>query len=211
MNLFPPKSVSHRAFTLIELLVVITIIAVLAGLLLPVANSVMTNARKTQAKNTELQIITAVKSFQTDYGVYPLPADAPANTDVCFGAQNPTTAELFYSLRAINQANTVNLNPRGVVYIELPKAKIQTAGLSKSGLGSNGMLYDPWGTIFLIGVEGDYDGTVKNPYSKNAGPVPLQTGVIVYSWGPDQLTTSNFYGGGDKNDQTSADDIISWQ
>ena len=210
MHPIPPTPGLRKAFTLLELLVVISIIAVLAGILLPVTSSVMKNAQKVQAKSTEMQIVTAIKSFQTDYGVYPMPADAPTNTDVCFGSNAPTQAELFHILRADNQAGTT-INTRAIVYIELPNAKNMTPGLSKNGIGSDGMLYDPWGTIYLIGVDGNYDDTVNNPYSKNAGSSPLRTGVIVYSWGPDKLTTSNFYGGGDKNDSTSADDVISWQ
>ena len=57
-------------FTLIELLVVITIIAILAGLLLPVVNSVLNNAHKTEAKSTEMQIVAAVKNYYTEYGQY---------------------------------------------------------------------------------------------------------------------------------------------
>ena len=74
-----PLFCSHRlvrprraAFTLIELLVVISIIAVLAGLLLPVVSKVTENARKVSAKSTETQIVSAINSFQTDYGQYPV-------------------------------------------------------------------------------------------------------------------------------------------
>ncbi len=51
---------------------VISIIAVLAGLLLPVVSKVTENARKVSAKSTETQIVSAVNSFQTDYGQYPV-------------------------------------------------------------------------------------------------------------------------------------------
>lgn len=211
MKQSPDVVPTATAFTLIELLVVISIIAVLAGILLPVTSSVMNNARKTQAKSTEVQIVTAIKSYQTDYGVYPLPADAPINTDVCFGSNAPTQAELFHILRADSQVDGGTINPRRIVYIELPNAKNMAKGQAKSGIGSDGMLYDPWGTIFFVGIDGNYDDTVNNPYGKNAGSNPLRTAIIVYSWGPDKLTTSNFYGGGDKNDATSKDDVISWQ
>ncbi len=203
-----------KAFTLIELLVVITIIAVLAGLLLPVASKVMTNAQKVQALNTETQIVTAIKSFQTEYGVYPIPTDSPANADICFGAQAPTEAELFNILRALETGDITTMkNTRKIVYIDLPNAKNQTQGLSRNGLGPDGLLYDPWGTIFLIGVDGDYDESIDNPYGKNAGLAPLlRTGVIVYSYGPDQQSSSEFFThAGDKNDAKSKDDVISWQ
>ncbi len=201
---------------MLELLVVISIIALLAGILLPVTSSVMTNARKVQAKNTEVQVVTAIKSFQTDYGVFPMPADAPTNTDVCFGTNAPTLTELCDILRADGQRSeasaSTRINTRGVVYIELPDAKNQTAGQSKSGIGPDGMLYDPWGTIYLVCVDGNYDGMLNNPYSQNAGGTTLRTDAIAYSWGPDKNTTSNFFGsGGDKNAGTSADDVISWQ
>ncbi len=201
---------------MLELLVVISIIAVLAGILLPVTGSVMTNARKTQAKSTEMNIVTAIKSFQTDYGGYPMPKSYTPTDDVCFGDNNPTTIQLFDILRADNLRDEANdstrINTRRVVYIELPDAKNQTPGQSKNGIGSDGKLYDPWGKPYYVGVDANYDDTVKNPYSSNAGSVPLRTGVIVYSWGPDMGTTGNFFGGGgDKNSGTSKDDVISWQ
>ena len=205
----PSTGCSTEAFTLIELLVVISIIGILAGLLLPVVSKVTVNAQKVQAKSTELQIANSILSFQTDYGMYPMPADAPTNTDVCFGSDVPKVSELYDILMA--NPDQAAINPRAVKYIELPVAKNQTPGQSKNGLGSDGQLYDPWGTIYLIGVDGNYDNYVNNPYGKNAGSSPLQLGVIVYSWGPDKLTTSDFFGGGDKNDPTSQDDVISWQ
>ncbi len=60
------------AFTLIELLDVISIIAILMGLLFPAFKSVQDQAKKTQAKNDMMQIVTAVNAYNTDYGVYPL-------------------------------------------------------------------------------------------------------------------------------------------
>lgn len=106
----------RHAFTLIELLVVISIIAVLAGILLPVTGSVMESAHRTETKSTEMQIITAVKSFQTDYGVYPNPGNV--TTDKTW--TNTTNQSLFYILRGTENANGINpvINTRVIVYFE---------------------------------------------------------------------------------------------
>src|SRR5688572_15449697 len=66
------------AFTLIELLVVIVAVAVLMGLAFPVFQGVQNQAKKTQARNDLIQIVTAVNAFYTEYGRYPStkPADA---------------------------------------------------------------------------------------------------------------------------------------
>jgi prepilin-type N-terminal cleavage/methylation domain-containing protein len=68
------------AFTLIEILVVMTLIAILVGIGVPAFTSVMEQARKTQAKNEEQQIVAAVNAYYTDYGKYAVNA---ANNTTC--------------------------------------------------------------------------------------------------------------------------------
>ena len=50
----------------------------------------------------------------------------------------------------------------------------------------DGRYYDPWGTPYLIEIDGGYDNQLANPYSANAGPTTLATGVIAWSLGSDQ-------------------------
>ena len=205
MNPSPFASTSRKAFTLLELLVVISIIAVLAGILLPVTGSVMNNARKVQAKNTEVQIVNAVKSFQTDYGVYPVTTDQSASgaNDVTFGINDPHSALLTDCLRDDGYGNDT-LNTRHVVYLEMPSVKNSTN--QKNGIGlTDGQPYDPWGNVYIIRVDSSYDNAVQNPYTANAGYQTLGTGVIVWSLGKDMQT------GTDKNVGTAVDDVISWQ
>ena len=58
-------------YTLMELLTVIAIIAVLAGLIFPVAASAKKRARQAQCMNNMYQIFTALKQFQLDEHRYP--------------------------------------------------------------------------------------------------------------------------------------------
>ena len=235
---------SHRrhfnssAFTLIELLVVITIIAVLAGLLLPVTASVMRTARKTSAKSTEMQIVAAVNSYQTEYSQYPIPSDF-SNTDGSkdYGYDNTTVhnGQLFDVLRAINSQDTSSstgtLNSRRIVYFEAKNVKNVTTpkdGFIVTGTPTGnqsvkmaiGDLIDPFGNLYCIRMDANYNNDVPNPYAipdaapsdTNTDPKSIiRTGVIAWSVGEDGLL-------GDKGAQVSSpytptpgDDVVSWQ
>lgn len=70
MKLSSPKTQS--AFTLIELLVVISIIAILAGIALPVFGQVQVKGAQTKVLSNIKQIGTACRLFADDYnGMYP--------------------------------------------------------------------------------------------------------------------------------------------
>ena len=199
----PP--VTHaRAFTLIELLVVIGIIAILVGLLFPAFKAVQNQARQTQAKNDLTQIVNAVNAFYTDYGKYPL-----VTADKIYGSTATPNNTLFNVLRGIDTAN----NPRQIVFISPPDVK--DPNNPRSGIGTAaanlGRYFDPWGSSYLVEIDGSYDNAVANPYTANAGATPnLSTGVIAWSLGADQ-NGATAGASGDKNTGVYIDDVISWQ
>lgn len=192
------------AFTLIELLVVVLIIAVLMGLAFPVYQGVQNQAKKLQARNDVVQIVTAVNAFYTEYGKYPL-----ATTDTVYGPATRSNAALFNELRA-TAAQTQN--PRQIVFISPPDARDPVR--PRSGIGTTvgaGQFFDPWGTAYHVEIDGNYNNQIDvNPYSANAGSSPLQTGVIAWSFGKDGASQSTS-APSDKNTGTNKDDIISWQ
>jgi type II secretory pathway pseudopilin PulG len=192
------------AFTLVELLVVISIIIVLMGVAFPAFQGVQNAAKKTQAKNDLLQIVTAVNAYYTEYGKYPL-TPSPAD-DTTYGAVT-TNDKLLNELRNI----TPTENARGIVFLSPPDAKDQGAN-PRAGIKA-GQFYDPWGKPYNIRVDTNYDSFVDNPYAANAGvsknasgTVAVQTGVIAWSTGKDGMTDAT-----DKNAPKSSDDVISWQ
>src|SRR5881397_414145 len=193
---------SHRGFTLIELLVVIAIIAILIGLLFPAFQAVQNQARQTQAKNDLTQIVNAVNAYYTEYGQYPLGVTA----DTTYGpGGSPTTNEtLFRELRGCTAATgscpgAAVSNTRQIVFISPPDVK--NAANPRSGIGTAagnlGQYFDPWGSNYVIRIDGGYDNQVANPYALNAGATPnLTIGVIAWSLGKDQLGGA---GSADKN------------
>jgi prepilin-type N-terminal cleavage/methylation domain-containing protein len=211
------KATHNAGFTLIELLVVIVIIAVLAGLLFPAINGAQNQAKKVQAKNDLIQVVTAVNAFYTEYGKYPL-----ATADTIYGPEGVSNADLFYTLRAVaSGANASNaVNTRQIVFISPPNVKDQTqpkSGIAPVAVTVNGIsipigsLVDPWGTPYNVKIDGDYNNQVTNPYPDtdgSAGANPLGFGVIGWSYGRDQ--TKGSLNPSSPNFKNS-DDVISWQ
>jgi prepilin-type N-terminal cleavage/methylation domain-containing protein len=201
-----------RAFTLIELLVVIAIIAILIGLLFPAFQAVQNQAKRTQAKNDLTQIVNAVNAYYTEYGQYSL--GITADTTYGPGGNLTTNETLFRELRGCTAATgscpgAAVSNTRQIVFISPPDVK--DAANPRSGIGTaagnRGRYFDPWGSNYVIRIDGTYDNQVPNPYTANAGATPnLQIGVIAWSLGKGQDG-----GSGDKKSATSDDDVISWQ
>jgi|SRR6266404_19220 len=208
-----PATRGH-GFTLIEMIVVILIIGTLAALLVPAAQRTLDRAKSAQAKNDVTQIVTAVNAYYTEYGKYPI---ATNDTPIA------NTADLFYTLRAIDPGVGANLgnaaNPRKIVFISPPDAKSLTS--PRGGIAQQdvlvgitvtipkGSFVDPWGTTYKVAIDGDYDNQITtNPYGANngAGAQPLQQGVIAWSFGKDKTL-----GKSGNNVYTGSDDIISWQ
>ena len=100
MNLLPANRMpqpARRAFTLVELLVVISIIAVLAALILPLAGSV-NRVKKIDTAQAELQKIeTQLENYKAKYGTYP----PSSGTFV-------VTNALFYELSGVTNENNID-------------------------------------------------------------------------------------------------------
>ena len=137
-------------------------------------------------------------------------------TETTFGpGGTPATNEtLFTELRGCTAAAgscpaAASLNTRQIVFISPPDVK--NAASPRSGIGTTtgvggnrGQYFDPWGTNYVIRIDGGYNNQVANPYTADtgAGAVTLNQGVIAWSLGADTTQGTNF---------SVSDDVISWQ
>jgi general secretion pathway protein G len=67
----PPQPSRRRGFTLVELLLVLTILAILAGIVLPKFSGVSQKAQNTAAKTDISNFKTALSMFEMDMGYFP--------------------------------------------------------------------------------------------------------------------------------------------
>ena len=65
------RSIRQRAFTLVELLLVLTILAILAGIVLPKFGNVSGRAKTTAVQADIASFKTALSMFEIDMGYYP--------------------------------------------------------------------------------------------------------------------------------------------
>ncbi len=204
------------------------VIIILMGLAFPVFTSVQNAAKKTQAKNDLVQIVTAVNAFYTEYGRYPVNVSS-STTDAFFGTGTAPSGATSYGNNEVllnvlrnntSDSNVAALNPRQIVFISPPDVK---NGATIGGIGTTtnpGRYFDPWGTPYSVLIDTNYDNQITNPYgaSGGAGSSPTRQGVIAWSVGRNgalgggAATGSSFSKeSGTAGTYTNSSDVISWQ
>jgi prepilin-type N-terminal cleavage/methylation domain-containing protein len=180
------QRLSPSAFTLIELLTVIGIIAVLMTLLFPAVNAVKENARRMDAKNTCVQIVTAVKQYYQEYGKFPPVVEDAAANPTAPNAQRDTVVgddamsapvpnnTLFHTLRAIAKPPNTDhqFNRRRISFFEGKAVASVTANKPRNGFydrgpdgampppNQDGALFDPWGHQYGVIMDTNYDNRI---------------------------------------------------
>ena len=180
---------SHRGFTLIELLVVIGIIAILAGILLPVLARVKEQGKITQAKIEVKNLVAAIAQYQSTYTLMPVSNAAPG-VDLSFTNGNAEVMVILCDIDAPPNAPNHKKNLNKIRFFD-PKPATRDGG---PGFGTDHVMRDPWGTPYIITLgTKEYGHECQDPYY---GTIPST--AVVWSLGPDLLPQTK-------------DDVLSWR
>lgn len=79
----------RQFFTLVELLLVIAIIAILAGIAIPVVGGMNKKGKETKARSEINAIITAIKQYEADYGTLPFIPSSNSENDIFITKTDP--------------------------------------------------------------------------------------------------------------------------
>ena len=175
---------SRSGFTLVELLVVIAIIGILASMTLTVVNKVGVTAKSKKAKIEAQNLVTAIESYDSAYGRFPVSqaaqADATAtggdftyggtiraadgtvtlvnNYSGTYNTDNSEVVAILMDLPSTpSGALTVNTN-----HVKNPRqTKFLTATMTSDpalpGIGPDLVYRDPWGNPYIISMDLNYD------------------------------------------------------
>jgi prepilin-type N-terminal cleavage/methylation domain-containing protein len=163
MNLTRHKT---SAFTLIELLTVIAVIAILSGILIPVAGGVIKQSRIASSKARLWQYIIAVEQFKAEYNYYPFPSVYTTDTNSnglieFFGASNKSP--IFVD--ALSGNGNVGGNYRSIQFYSFSENEFQDEN------SSTGQLSDSFNnTNISIMIDVDGDGIIEPDSDTLASP-----------------------------------------
>ena len=178
----------QRGFTLIELLVVIAIIGILAVIIIPSIRGALRSATKTRAQRQVQDLDTALKRYFSEYGRMPVSADLMrAKSDLHYNEAKEQSGVIEVLINA--DGIDVNLNPKKITFLDLdPKDfGVKTVAEMLLKLKSGGYK-DPWGNLYGIFMDVNFDDAIKGSWSLNLGGTTVQISDLkvktaVYSLG----------------------------
>lgn len=202
---FVSHAKSTRAFTLMELLVVISIIAILAGLLVPQIVKVIDDGNRLKTLHLVTELTSGINNYRTEYNRFPLSIQSNGTEDAAEILTDGSTS-LIDGLLGLPDEAATQLNPKGEKYASFNQSKNDRHGLAG---GQPFKLHDMWGQPLHILFDTNGDNRVTNPDTSNADPKISQPGgkpaneflavsVAIFSSGKDGIPNTG-------------DDIVTWR
>ena len=193
----------HRFFTLVELLTVIAVIAILAGIAVPVVIGMQSKGKETSARADMNAIKLALTQFKADYSIFPVTgASGDTLYHAGFSAPNTTNGDqaidtLISHLTLIapkpgtgNAPDdyTSTLNKKKRKYLDAPakpvEALFEVNSTTNPKVGF--MKLDPWGRRYNIALDTNYDKkiTLDTTFLGTGSTAETIVGdIAIYSYG----------------------------
>ncbi|MFH1498585.1 MAG: prepilin-type N-terminal cleavage/methylation domain-containing protein [Verrucomicrobiota bacterium] len=180
--------VDHAAFTLVELLTVIAIIGILAGILIPVVNSVRKNARVAQVTSNLRELTKATMLYAADNkNIYPKINDntKPPGWSALSSTAGQTWAEVIWAYQYPNRAFSWDTYYNNDTFFHTPFLDTSVASPRSFAMNQSldqenrryGMLPSPARTVIF----GDGSGK-SSAMSANTILAPRTNGKIAFAW-----------------------------
>jgi prepilin-type N-terminal cleavage/methylation domain-containing protein len=136
------KNLKQNGFTLIELLISISLIIILLGVMIPAITKIQESGKKTMAEGEAAALQSAIKSYQTRYGMYPV--ETPNNLSY-YSETGDEVLDPEDGWELLE--NIADKNDKGVFLLELENYR----------KGDRGEVLDPYGNpyMFLMDVHND--------------------------------------------------------
>ena len=195
----------HRLFTLVELLTVIAVIAILAGIAIPVVVGMQSKGKETSARADMNAIKIALTQFKADYSIFPV---APSTSDTllkaAFASNSTGTADgtidsMISELTTIKAAPSSG-NPASVTsftyntkkrkYLDAP-AKPVTPVFVADSVTSGFMKLDPWGRRYNIALDTNYDKKLELTTAFLPTAETIVGDIAIYSYGTAEPKSSD--------------------
>jgi len=193
----------HRFFTLVELLTVIAVIAILAGIAVPVVIGMQSKGKETAARADMNAIKLALTQFKADYSIFPVTG---TSTDTLyhagFSAPNTTNGDqaidtvISHLTLIAPKPGTGNapddysstLNKKKRKYLDAPakpvEALFEVNSTTNPKVGF--MKLDPWGRRYNIALDTNYDKkiTLDTTFLGTGSTAETIVGdIAIYSYG----------------------------
>ena len=189
----------HRYFTLVELLTVIAVIAILAGIAIPVVVGMQSKGRETSARADMNSIKMALTQFKADYSIFPV---APAATDTLLRAKfksedsgdkykDSQNDSMIAELTTFNTApksgttsepdpkTSFTYNTKRRKYLDAPAKPVTPVAGGSAGF----MKLDPWGRRYNIAIDTNYDKRLVLTTDFLPTAETIVGDVAIYSYG----------------------------
>lgn len=164
---FPKGCVIALIVSGVLALIAIPVIAILASLAMPAMNQTLRKAKEARVHSTMAELSAATANYQVEYRKFPVET---SGEDVTLESRGRFLAALSGDP---SEAGSEGLNPRQVTfYVPLS---------SRSHSPEDHGQWDPWGNLYLIRIDADYDNQVIDPSTGT----PVTRSVIIWSAGPD--------------------------